>query len=121
MYIRQNNLHGVEPDSSLVCTLRRKADLELTRDSCGHSTYSWQKYVFSHLTLSYVDYFRCVNSKGEEFEPCKQFYSAFHSLCPNEWVCIFLNVLTVSSRSGMSSARTVHSPLSWTLNLRYHF
>ncbi|WFD20503.1 Cytochrome c oxidase subunit 6B [Malassezia caprae] len=35
---------------------------------------------------NYVDYFRCVNSKGEEFEPCKQFYSAFHSLCPNEWL-----------------------------------
>lgn len=35
---------------------------------------------------SYVDYHRCVNSKGEDFEPCKQFFSTFHSLCPNEWV-----------------------------------
>jgi len=28
-----------------------------------------------------------VNAKGEDFEPCKQFFSTFHSLCPNEWVC----------------------------------
>ncbi|EDP41696.1 hypothetical protein MGL_3904 [Malassezia globosa CBS 7966] len=34
----------------------------------------------------YVDYYRCVNTKGEDFEPCKQFFSTFHSLCPNEWL-----------------------------------
>ncbi|KAL4399049.1 Cytochrome c oxidase subunit 6B [Malassezia pachydermatis] len=35
---------------------------------------------------SYVDYYRCVNSKGEDFEPCKQFFQTYHSLCPNEWI-----------------------------------
>lgn len=35
---------------------------------------------------NYVDYYKCVNARGEDFEPCKQFYRAFHSLCPNEWV-----------------------------------
>ncbi|CDS11818.1 hypothetical protein LRAMOSA11462 [Lichtheimia ramosa] len=35
---------------------------------------------------NYVDYYKCVNARGEDFEPCKQFYRAFHSLCPNEWI-----------------------------------
>ncbi len=38
---------------------------------------------------SYVDYYRCVNAKGEDFVPCKQFFRAYNSLCPNEWVSIF--------------------------------
>ncbi|KAI7880197.1 cytochrome c oxidase, subunit VIb, partial [Lichtheimia hyalospora FSU 10163] len=39
-----------------------------------------------HCWQNYVDYYKCVNARGEEFEPCKQFYRAFHSLCPNEWI-----------------------------------
>ncbi|TGZ85606.1 cytochrome c oxidase, subunit VIb, partial [Ascodesmis nigricans] len=35
---------------------------------------------------NYVDYHKCVNAKGEEFAPCKQFYYAFRSLCPNAWL-----------------------------------
>lgn len=35
---------------------------------------------------SYTDYFRCVNNKGEDYEPCKQFRDNFRSLCPNGWV-----------------------------------
>lgn len=42
------------------------------------------------LISSYVDYYRCVNSKGEDFEPCKQFFQTYHSLCPNEWVRVDL-------------------------------
>lgn len=40
------------------------------------------------VDVSYVDYYRCVNAKGEEFVPCKQFFRAYNSLCPNEWVSI---------------------------------
>ena len=35
---------------------------------------------------NYVDYYRCVEAKGEDFEPCKQFKFAFQSLCPTRWV-----------------------------------
>ncbi|KDE07254.1 cytochrome c oxidase subunit 6B [Microbotryum lychnidis-dioicae p1A1 Lamole] len=35
---------------------------------------------------NYVDHYRCINKKGEDFEPCKRFYRTFHSLCPNEWI-----------------------------------
>ena len=35
---------------------------------------------------NYVDYHKCVNAKGEEFAPCKQFQHAFRSLCPGSWV-----------------------------------
>ncbi|KAI7907081.1 cytochrome c oxidase subunit VIb [Cokeromyces recurvatus] len=39
-----------------------------------------------HCWQNYVDYYKCINARGEEFAPCKQFYRAFHSLCPNEWI-----------------------------------
>ncbi|KAI9318560.1 cytochrome c oxidase, subunit VIb [Dichotomocladium elegans] len=39
-----------------------------------------------HCWQNYVDYYKCVNARGEDFAPCKQFYRAFHSLCPNEWI-----------------------------------
>ncbi|KAJ1032996.1 hypothetical protein NDA16_000275 [Ustilago loliicola] len=39
-----------------------------------------------HCWQNYVDYYRCVNAKGEDFVPCKQFFRAYNSLCPNEWI-----------------------------------
>ncbi|RPA87049.1 cytochrome c oxidase, subunit VIb [Ascobolus immersus RN42] len=39
-----------------------------------------------HCWQNYVDYHKCVNAKGEDFAPCKQFYRAYRSLCPNAWV-----------------------------------
>ncbi|KAH9819957.1 cytochrome c oxidase subunit VIb [Melampsora americana] len=45
--------------------------------NCNQTKYCWQ---------SYVDYYKCVNARGEDFAPCKQFFRAFHSLCPNNWI-----------------------------------
>ncbi|CAD6886907.1 unnamed protein product [Tilletia laevis] len=39
-----------------------------------------------HCYQNYLDYFRCINAKGEEHTPCKHFYRKYHSLCPNEWI-----------------------------------
>ncbi|GAA5870549.1 hypothetical protein JCM5296_001878 [Sporobolomyces johnsonii] len=39
-----------------------------------------------HCFQSYVDYYRCINAKGEDFPACKTFWRTFHSLCPNEWI-----------------------------------
>ncbi|CAN6633761.1 cytochrome c oxidase subunit 12, mitochondrial [Trichomonascus vanleenenianus] len=39
-----------------------------------------------HCFQSYVDYHKCVNAKGEDFAPCKVFWHAFNSLCPNAWI-----------------------------------
>ncbi|BFZ64473.1 Cytochrome c oxidase subunit 6B [Saitoella coloradoensis] len=39
-----------------------------------------------HCFQNYVDYYKCVHHKGEDFAPCRQFFKAFHSLCPNEWI-----------------------------------
>ncbi|CUS10265.1 unnamed protein product, partial [Tuber aestivum] len=39
-----------------------------------------------HCWQNYVDYYKCINAKGEDFAPCKQFYLAFRSLCPNPWI-----------------------------------
>lgn len=38
-----------------------------------------------HCFQNYVDYYKCINAKGEDFAPCKQFFRAYHALCPNEW------------------------------------
>ncbi|KZW02868.1 cytochrome c oxidase, subunit VIb [Exidia glandulosa HHB12029] len=39
-----------------------------------------------HCWQSYVDYHKCINAKGEDYAPCKQFKRVFRSLCPIEWV-----------------------------------
>ncbi|OZJ02617.1 Cytochrome c oxidase subunit 6B [Bifiguratus adelaidae] len=39
-----------------------------------------------HCWQNYVDYYKCINARGEDFPACKQFYRAYHSLCPNEWI-----------------------------------
>ncbi len=35
---------------------------------------------------NYVDFHRCVNIKGEEYQPCQYFSNNFKALCPNAWV-----------------------------------
>ncbi|RKO91291.1 cytochrome c oxidase, subunit VIb, partial [Blyttiomyces helicus] len=35
---------------------------------------------------NYVDYFKCVKAKGEDYAPCEQFKFAYTELCPGEWV-----------------------------------
>ncbi|CCJ30116.1 unnamed protein product [Pneumocystis jirovecii] len=37
-----------------------------------------------HCYQNYIDYHKCINTHGEDFAPCKQFWSAYHS--PNEWM-----------------------------------
>ncbi|ORZ15287.1 cytochrome c oxidase subunit VIb [Absidia repens] len=39
-----------------------------------------------HCWQNYVDYFKCIDARGEDFAPCKQFWRNYHSLCPNSWV-----------------------------------
>ncbi|KAI5961087.1 COX12 [Candida margitis] len=39
-----------------------------------------------HCAQSYIDYHKCVNVKGEDFEPCQLFFKTFTSLCPLDWV-----------------------------------
>ncbi|MCV2423892.1 cytochrome c oxidase subunit 6B, partial [Paucibacter sp. DJ4R-1] len=42
-----------------------------------------------HCYQNYIDYHKCIAAKGEDFAPCKQFYRAYRSLCPNDWVSRF--------------------------------
>ncbi|KAI3404978.2 COX12 [Candida oxycetoniae] len=39
-----------------------------------------------HCAQSYIDYHKCVNVKGEDFEPCQIFFKTFTSLCPLMWI-----------------------------------
>ncbi|KAK8859768.1 cytochrome c oxidase subunit VIb [Apiospora arundinis] len=38
-----------------------------------------------HCWQNYVDYHKCINAKGEDFKPCRQFFLAYRSLCPSGW------------------------------------
>ncbi|OJJ47175.1 hypothetical protein ASPZODRAFT_132132 [Penicilliopsis zonata CBS 506.65] len=44
-----------------------------------------QQNQTKHCWQNYVDYYKCVNAKGEDFRPCTQFFHAFRSLCPKAW------------------------------------
>ncbi len=35
---------------------------------------------------NYVDYHRCVNLKGQEYEPCQFFFKRYRTMCPFAWV-----------------------------------
>ncbi|KAK8037097.1 hypothetical protein PG991_001411 [Apiospora marii] len=56
-----------------------------------------------HCWQNYVDYHKCINAKGEDFKPCRQFFLAYRSLCPSGWY-----------QRWTSSASLVTSLLSWT-------
>lgn len=65
-------------------------------DSEASSKYVLQTYEFNakfpntnqtrNCFQNYVDYFKCVAAKGEDFQPCKQFQRTYNSACPNEWI-----------------------------------
>ncbi|RUP50236.1 hypothetical protein BC936DRAFT_139880 [Jimgerdemannia flammicorona] len=39
-----------------------------------------------HCWQNYIDYHKCIQARGDDFPACKQFWRAYHSLCPNEWM-----------------------------------
>ncbi|KAI8338546.1 putative COX12-cytochrome-c oxidase, subunit VIB [Chlamydoabsidia padenii] len=39
-----------------------------------------------HCWQNYVDYFKCIDARGEDFTPCKTFKTNYQSLCPNAWI-----------------------------------
>lgn len=45
------------------------------------------KFVFFRACWqNYVDYFRCIKKKGEDYEPCNWFKKQYQALCPGFWV-----------------------------------
>ncbi|KAL4893180.1 cytochrome c oxidase, subunit VIb [Aspergillus ambiguus] len=53
--------------------------------TAGYDARFPQQNQTKHCWQNYVDYYKCVNAKGEDFRPCRQFYLAFRSLCPKAW------------------------------------
>ncbi|CAK9290150.1 unnamed protein product [Gordionus sp. m RMFG-2023] len=35
---------------------------------------------------NYVDYYRCINKKGEDFDLCQYFKFIYVKLCPSTWI-----------------------------------
>ena len=44
---------------------------------------------------NFLDYQKCVKAKGEDFAPCSFFARNFKTLCPNAWVSMFIEFLTM--------------------------
>ncbi|RAH78340.1 cytochrome c oxidase subunit VIb [Aspergillus fijiensis CBS 313.89] len=57
----------------------------VTGELSGYDARFPQQNQTKHCWQNYVDYYKCVNAKGEDFRPCRQFYHAFRSLCPKAW------------------------------------
>ncbi|KAI1364976.1 cytochrome c oxidase, subunit VIb [Xylaria arbuscula] len=56
-----------------------------------------------HCWQNYVDYHKCINAKGEDFAPCRQFFLAYRSLCPSGWYQRW------DDQRGLSTPRTHNS------------
>ncbi|WVZ74655.1 hypothetical protein U9M48_022815 [Paspalum notatum var. saurae] len=41
-----------------------------------------------HCFTRYVEYHRCVNTKGDDAGVCEKFAKYYRSLCPGEWEMI---------------------------------
>lgn len=36
----------------------------------------------------FSSFLQCIKAKGEDYAPCVQFFKAYKSICPDEWVCL---------------------------------
>lgn len=45
-----------------------------------------QQNQTKHCWQAYVDYYKCIDIKGEDFAPCKVFWRTYSSLCPVDWI-----------------------------------
>ncbi|KAI9044068.1 cytochrome c oxidase subunit VIb [Aspergillus affinis] len=59
--------------------------LTIRNEMTGYDARFPQMNQTKHCWQNYVDYYKCVNAKGEDFRPCTQFFHAFRSLCPKAW------------------------------------
>ncbi|KAM0707031.1 hypothetical protein Q7P35_006362 [Cladosporium inversicolor] len=59
--------------------------IELTLDPPGFDARFPNQNQTKHCWQNYVDYHKCINAKGEDFKPCRQFLLAYRSLCPSGW------------------------------------
>ena len=41
---------------------------------------------FRNCWQNYVDFYRCVNLRGEDYKPCQFFHKNFIAMCPEDWV-----------------------------------
>ncbi|KAJ1339169.1 hypothetical protein BSLG_006307 [Batrachochytrium salamandrivorans] len=41
--------------------------------------------ILTEVVAKLADYHKCVQVKGEEFQPCQEFKSIYRSLCPTKW------------------------------------
>ncbi|KAI8976133.1 cytochrome c oxidase, subunit VIb [Pilobolus umbonatus] len=63
--------------SEIASTPLRTAPFDARFPNTNQTKHCWQNYV---------DYFKCIDARGEDFAPCQQFNKAYRSLCPNQWI-----------------------------------
>ena len=51
------------------------------------SPYHNHNYLHSRNCFqNYLDFYRCTNLRGEDYEPCQYFKKSFKTICPNDWI-----------------------------------
>ena len=43
-------------------------------------------FVSRNCFQNYLDFYRCINIRGEDYEPCQYFKKSFTTICPMNWV-----------------------------------
>ncbi|SAM09079.1 hypothetical protein [Absidia glauca] len=76
--------NALDRNEHLPTTLKHSSDTHSSL-SLSHSSFPNTNQT-KHCWQNYVDYFKCIDARGEDFVPCKQFKSNFQSLCPNSWI-----------------------------------
>lgn len=41
---------------------------------------------FRNCWQNYVDFYRCTNLRGDDYQPCQYFFKKFTIMCPPQWV-----------------------------------
>merc|ERR1712225_59804 len=77
---------GIPPLLPLPFTMSDEENQTVVLQTAGFDARFPNTNQSRHCFQAYVDYFRCVNAKGEDFPACKTFWRTYHSLCPNEWI-----------------------------------
>merc|ERR1712029_965014 len=76
--LQENFLHSFNMSKELVENpLKQTIPFDPRFPNQNQTRNCWQNYV---------DFYRCQNLKGEEYEPCQFFYKNFKTICPNAWV-----------------------------------
>merc|ERR1711997_1408533 len=70
-------LGPVQLQDPVVTNPKKSAPMDPRYPNQNQTKNCWQNYV---------DYYRCINKRGEDYEPCQFFFKNYNTICPLSWV-----------------------------------